>query len=48
MIKLQYVLQPIDMQRMVYIPCWCFAMPIGSSGQYYWYRFNAYTGAEII
>lgn len=48
MIKLQYVLQPIDTQRMVYIPCWCFAMPIGSSGQCYWYRFNAYTGAEII
>lgn len=47
-VKLQYVLLPVDNHRMTYIPCWCFATPRGSSGRYVWYRFNAYTGSEII
>lgn len=47
-IKLQYVLLPVDKHHMAYTPCWCFATPRGSSGRYVWYRFNAYTGSEII
>lgn len=47
-VKLQYVLLPVDDEKMAYIPCWCFATPRGSSNRYVWYRFNAYSGCEII
>ncbi len=47
-VKLQYVLLPISNEKSAYIPCWCFATPRGSSGRFVWYRFNAYTGEEII
>lgn len=47
-VQLQYVLLPVDDGSLAYIPCWCFATPRGTSGRYVWYRFNAYTGAEII
>lgn len=47
-VKLQYVALPVNDHQMAYTPCWCFATPRGSSGRYVWYRFNAYTGAEII
>lgn len=47
-VKLQYVLLPVSDTAMAYIPCWCFATPRGTSGRYLWYRFNAYTGEEII
>lgn len=47
-VKLQYVVLPVNDHQMAYTPCWCFATPRGSSDRYVWYRFNAYTGVEII